>query len=107
MSIDRAATAVRGVPPERRGRFVSGLGQALAVWLVMVPIVLFVPNVAVAWTLFVAGLLACVVLGKRHRWQGRADSAIGAFTGAVLWPLIIGAAVIAIDIVSEYGSPYE
>ena len=88
----------------QRGRFGVGLAQALAVWLSPLVLVAFVRHLAVAWTSVVVALVACVLLGQRHQRRGRADSAAGAFTGAVLWPVLIGAAIITIGIVADYRS---
>jgi hypothetical protein len=83
-----------------RGHFASGLGQALAVWLAVVLVGLLVPDATVAWVALGAGVLGCLLLGTRHRRRARVDSATGAFTGVVLWPLVIGVALAAISIAS-------
>ncbi len=83
-----------------RGRFVYGLGQTLAVWLAVVLVVPIGRSLAAATVCLSAGLLTCIVLGKWHQRRARADSAVGAFTGVVLWPLLTGAVVMAITIVS-------
>ena len=87
-----------------RGRFGAGLGQALIVWLSPLVLGAFVRQLAVAWTGVVVALVACVLLGQWHQRRGRSDSAVGAFTGAVLWPVLIGAAIITIGIVADYRS---
>jgi hypothetical protein len=86
---------------ERRGRFGAGLAQALGVWLSAMVVAGLVRHLAVAWTGAVVALLACVLLGQWHQRRARPDSAVGAFTGAVLWPVLLGLAVIVIGIVAE------
>ncbi|SNY42604.1 hypothetical protein [Paractinoplanes atraurantiacus] len=76
----------------------AGLGQTAAIWAAVVIVALSVPDGAVALTGVLVGLLACVVLGVWHRRRARADSAVGAFAGVVLWPVLIGATLIAINI---------
>ncbi|XVV08907.1 hypothetical protein ACQP2X_29140 [Actinoplanes sp. CA-131856] len=76
----------------------AGLGQTLAIWAAVVAVVMAVPHGAVALTSILTGLLACVVLGVWHKRRARADNAVGAFTGVVLWPVLIGAALIAVNI---------
>jgi hypothetical protein len=86
---------------QRRGRFGVGLAQALVVWLAPLVLAAFVRHPAAAWAGVGMALVVCVLLGQWHQRRGRADSAVGAFTGAVLWPVLIGAAIIAIGIVAE------
>jgi hypothetical protein len=86
---------------QHRGRFGVGLGQALVIWLSTLVLIAVVRHVAVAWSGVVAALLAGVLLGQWHQRRARPDSAVGAFTGAVLWPLLIGATIIVIGIVAE------
>jgi hypothetical protein len=93
-------------PGQRRGRFVHGLGQALAGWLTVVLLVLFLRNQAIAWAGCVVAVVSCVLLGQWHQRRGRADTAVGAFSGAVLWPVVIGAALIAINVADQM-SGYE
>jgi thiol:disulfide interchange protein len=95
---------VTGTVREQRGRFGVGLGQALAIWLAVPVLVAFVRHLAVAWSGVVVALVACVLLGQWHQRRARADAAVGAFTGAVLWPVLIGAAIIAIGIMADYRS---
>jgi hypothetical protein len=85
---------------ERRGRFGAGMVQALGIWLVAMAGVWLVRQVAVAWAGVVVALLACVLLGQWHNRRSRPDSAVGAFTGAVLWPVLLALAVIIIGIVA-------
>ncbi|MEV4349142.1 hypothetical protein AB0J83_32190 [Actinoplanes sp. NPDC049596] len=80
------------------GTVASGLTQTLAVWAVVVAVVLLVPTAAAAWTALVVGLLGALTLGTWHKRRRRADTAVGAFTGVVLWPVLFGAALIAINI---------
>ncbi|MEU8818946.1 hypothetical protein [Actinoplanes sp. NPDC048796] len=77
-----------------------GLGQTAAIWVAVVVVALSVRNSAVALTAMTAGLLGCVVLGVWHKRRARADNAVGAFTGVVLWPVLIGAALAAVNIVA-------
>ena len=90
-----------------RGRLAAGLGQTLAAWLAVVLVALLVRHAAVAWAAFGAGVLACLLLGTRHRRHSRPDSATGAFTGLVLWPVVIGATVAAVNIASLSMSTVE
>ncbi|MEU4556751.1 hypothetical protein AB0F72_00040 [Actinoplanes sp. NPDC023936] len=85
----------------------GGLGQSLVVWLAVLLAMPLVRNAAVAWALFGAGLLSVILLGQWHQRQSRRDSAVGAFTGAVLWPALIGLAIAAINIVSMSLSDFE
>lgn len=86
---------------EQRGRFGAGMAQALGIWLSAMVVVWLVRHVAVLWAGVVVALLACVLLGQWHQRRARADSAVGAFAGAVLWPVLIFAVVITIGIVAE------
>ncbi|MBM2617752.1 hypothetical protein JIG36_19530 [Actinoplanes sp. LDG1-06] len=88
-------------------RLVHGLGQALAVWVAVLLVVLLVPRLAVLWVSLGIGLVSVILLGQWHRRRSRPDAAVGAFAGAVLWPVLIGAALIAINIVSSSMSAYE
>jgi hypothetical protein len=101
MNVDRAIA-----PEAHRGRFLAGLGQALGIWLAALLVAPFVRHLAVAWAAVIAGVLACILLGQWHQRRGRVDSAVGAFTGAVLWPAVIGAALIAVNVVDQM-SGYE
>lgn len=91
----------------RRGHLSHGLGKTAAIWLAVVLLALLVPRAAVLWSGIGAALLASVLLGKWHARRQRADTAVGAFTGVVLWPALIGVAIIAINAVSASLSPYE
>ncbi|BAL92110.1 hypothetical protein AMIS_68900 [Actinoplanes missouriensis 431] len=85
----------------------GGLVQSLGIWLAVLLAMPFVRNVAVAWSLAGAGLLAVILLGQWHQRRSRRDSAVGAFTGAVLWPALIGLAIVVINIVSMSLSDFE
>ncbi|GAB2623552.1 hypothetical protein Aab01nite_16810 [Paractinoplanes abujensis] len=87
-------------------RLLSGLAQALAVWVAAIATVWLVRNVAVLWAALVTALAAVILLGHWHRRRSRPDTAVGAYTGAVLWPVLFGAALIAINIVAG-SSSYE
>ncbi|XVU21715.1 hypothetical protein ACQPZJ_31135 [Actinoplanes sp. CA-054009] len=76
----------------------AGLGQTLVIWAAVVVVVVAVPHGAIALAGLLAGLLGSLVLGVWHKRRERADSAVGAFTGVVLWPVVIGAALIAVNI---------
>ncbi len=77
-------------------------------WLTATFGALFVArHVAVAWGCVVAGLLTVVLLGRWHQRRSRPDTAVGAFTGAVLWPVVLGATLIAINVVSASLSDFE
>jgi hypothetical protein len=91
----------------RAGRIVHGLAQTAVVWIAVVVAVLSVRSLAAMWAGICLGLLGGLVLGTWHRRRDRDDSAVGAFTGVVLWPLLIGAALIAVNVVAASGSPYE
>jgi hypothetical protein len=90
-----------------RGRLISGLGQASALWFTALLIVYLVPHAVVMWVSLCSGLVACLVLGRVHQVGSRPDSAVGSFIGAVLWPLLTGVAIIAITIVSTSLSDVE
>jgi len=90
-----------------RGHFAAGFGQALAVWLTVVVVVVLVRDATVAWAGFGAGVLACLLLGVRHQRHARSGSATGAFTGVVLWPFLIGVTVAVVNIVSLASSTAE
>ena len=47
------------------------------------------------------------MLDTVHRRGSRPGSAVGAFLGAVLWPLLTGAALVAVTIVSTSLSDVE
>lgn len=83
-----------------------GVWQSLGIWSAMSLVIVLVPHVAIPWAAVISGVLSCVLLGHWHRRRGRADTAVGAYTGSVLWPVIIGLAVILIGIVSESRSVY-
>ncbi|WP_328471038.1 hypothetical protein OHA21_06195 [Actinoplanes sp. NBC_00393] len=91
----------------RQGRLIHGLAQTLAVWLTAALAVLLVPHPAAAWAGIGVGLVASVLLGQWHQRRSRADTAVGAFTGAGLWPILIAITLIAINIVSMSTSDYE
>jgi hypothetical protein len=84
-----------------RGHFLAGLGQALVVWLAVLVLIAVVRQVPVVWAGPGSALVACILLGQWHGRRARADSAVGAFAGAVLWPVLIGAVIITIGIVAE------
>jgi hypothetical protein len=90
-----------------RGRLISGLGQASALWFTALLIVYLVPHAVVMWVSLCSGLVACLVLGRVHQVGSRPDSAVGSFIGAVLWPVLTGVAIIAITIVSTSLSDVE
>ncbi|MGW4942571.1 hypothetical protein ACWEOZ_13430 [Actinoplanes sp. NPDC004185] len=46
-------------------------------------------------------------LGQWHQRWAHADSAVGSFTGAVLWPVVIAAVILTIGIVADERSVYE
>ena len=100
-------SADRGALREKPGRVVHGLSQTLSVWLTVSLLIWLLPHVAVPWAGIGLGVLSCILLGQWHRRRGRVDAAVGAFTGVVLWPVIIGVAIIVIGIVSDYRSAYE
>lgn len=83
------------------------MSQTLGIWLTVSLLIWLWPHVAIPWAGAGLGVLSCVLLGQWHRRRGRVDTAVGAFTGTVLWPVIIGVAVILIGIVSDYRSDYE
>ncbi|MBB2942342.1 heme O synthase-like polyprenyltransferase [Actinoplanes lutulentus] len=85
----------------------GGLGQSLVVWVAVVVALAFTRQIAVAGALFGAGLLSVIVLGQWHRRHARRDTAAGAFTGAVLWPILIGLTIVLINIASMSLSDVE
>nr|WP_296064580.1 hypothetical protein [uncultured Actinoplanes sp.] len=91
----------------RRGRLIDGMGQALLLWSAALLIVYLVPGPVVTSVCLVGGLLACVVLGRLHQLRSRPDSAVGAFLGSVVWPLLTGAVIIAVDILATSLSAVE
>jgi hypothetical protein len=91
----------------RRDRFAHGLGQSLVVWLTALVLTVVVRHLAVFWSAVVAALIGCVLLGQWHQRRARADSAVGSFTGAVLWPVVIAAVILTIGIVADERSAYE
>ena len=90
-----------GSPAEARGHFAAGLGQALGVWLAVLAVLPFVRQAPLAWAGLCSALVACVLLGQWHQRRARPDSAVGAFTGSVLWPVLLGAVILAVNIVAE------
>ncbi|WP_433719804.1 hypothetical protein ACQP2Y_33385 [Actinoplanes sp. CA-051413] len=91
----------------RRDRFAHGLGQSLVVWLTLLLLAAVVRHVAVAWLAVASGVVVCILLGQWHQRRARAESAVGSFTGAVLWPVVIAAVILAIGIVTDQRSEYE
>jgi hypothetical protein len=89
------------------GRLRTGLAHSLAVWLIAFTTMYLAPSLAAMWAFFGAGLLAVLLLAARHRRHQRPDSAVGVYTGAVLWPLLLGATLIAVNIASMSLSAYE
>ncbi|MBG0561525.1 hypothetical protein [Actinoplanes aureus] len=88
--------------PSRDGRVAHGLAQTLAVWVAMTFVATLFP-----WAAIGAGLLSSILLGKWHQRHARRDTAVGAFTGVVLWPVLIGAALIAMNVASMAMSDFE
>ena len=86
------------------GRVGYGLAQALAIWLALLAGTAAVREPAFAWGAVCAGGVLCVLLGQWHRRRGRADTAVGAFTGVLLWPLLIAGCLLAVGIVAELRS---
>lgn len=89
------------------GRIVHGLAQTLAAWLAASFVAWLITHPAVPWVWAGAGLLSSLLLGKWHQRNARRDAAVGAFTGAVLWPVLIGAALIAINAASMIMYDFE
>ena len=89
------------------GRVLNGLLQALALWVIALVVVPFVRHFALLWASLSVALLSSLLLGQGYRRHARRDTAIGVFTGAALWPVVIGASVIAINIVSTARSDVE
>ncbi|MBL7253690.1 hypothetical protein [Paractinoplanes lichenicola] len=87
-------------------RLLSGLAQALVVWAAALTVVWLIRNVAVLWAALATALVAVILLGQWHSRRSRPDTAVGAYTGAVLWPVLFGAALIGINIVAN-SSSYE
>lgn len=90
-----------------RDRLVNGLTQTLALWLTLLLLVAVVRHVAVVWVALGSGLVGAVLLGQWHRRRARPDTAVGSFTGAVLWPVVVAAVILAIGIVADARSAYE
>lgn len=90
-----------------RDRLVLGLAQTLALWLALLVLVAVVRHVAVVWVAVGSGLVGAVLLGQWHQRRARPDSATGSFTGAVLWPVVLAAVILAIGIVADARSAYE
>jgi hypothetical protein len=91
----------------RAGRFPIGLGQALLVWIAVLATVPLVRQPVVATAAAVTGLISVILIGQWHRRHDRQDSAVGAFTGAVLWPILIGLAILLIHVTSMSLSDFE
>jgi hypothetical protein len=89
------------------GRIVHGLAQTAAVWLAMMFFAWLIRHPATPWVCIGIGLLAGLLLGVWHRRHGRRDSAVGAYTGAAAWPLLIGAALIMINAASMMMYDFE
>jgi hypothetical protein len=94
-------------PASRGGRFSIGLGQALLIWVAVVAAVPLVRQAVVMTVIAGAGLLSVILIGQLHRRQARHDSAVGAFTGAVLWPVLIGLTIALINVASMALSDFE
>lgn len=93
--------------PARDGRLLHGLAQTLVIWLAIVLTVGLVRRPAALWAGILTGLLTSILLGQWHQRHARRDTAAGAFTGTGLWPVLIGAALIAINLVSMMTSDFE
>ncbi|MEU4427578.1 hypothetical protein AB0F81_43720 [Actinoplanes sp. NPDC024001] len=83
-----------------RGRISLGLAQSFAIWLLIVLAAALITHPLVPWVAVTAGVLSCVLLGKWHQRRSRPDSAVGAFTGAGLWLLLLGLLLLALNLAS-------
>ena len=90
-----------------RDRLVYGLAQTLALWLTLLLLAAVMRHVAVVWVALGSGVVAAVLLGRWHQRRARPDSAVGSFTGAVLWPVVIAAVILGIGIIADARSAYE
>ncbi|MEV6346124.1 hypothetical protein [Actinoplanes sp. NPDC051851] len=89
------------------GRFIIGFGQAFAVWAVALAVVFLFRYVALGWSCLAAAVVGVILIGQWHQRHARRDSAVGAFSGALLWPVLIGVGILAIDFVSLLTSDFE
>ncbi|MEU4687971.1 hypothetical protein [Actinoplanes sp. NPDC023714] len=88
-------------------RFSIGLGQALVAWAAVVAVVMVVRQLALLWALTAATVAGVILLGQWHRRNDRRDAAAGAFTGVVLWPILIGLTIILVNVASMALSDFE
>ncbi|BBH64228.1 hypothetical protein ACTI_09130 [Actinoplanes sp. OR16] len=88
-------------------RFTIGLGQALLVWAAVIAAAVAVRQQALLWALSAVAIVAVIILGQWHQRNARRDTAAGAFTGVVLWPVLIGLAIILINVISMTLSDFE
>ncbi|WP_229069302.1 hypothetical protein [Actinoplanes sp. DH11] len=70
-------------------------------------VIYLVRKAAVAWVVFAAAPIAVILIGQWHSRHARRDSAVGAFAGAVLWPVLGGFALVAVNLAAAGLSDHE